>query len=72
MDFDRLPRKMLSSWVPSARPTGCPNMTCGRSIGKALNRLGIALDGWADRTAWYAAIGGGKPPAQKYNEHTLF
>ena len=30
MDFDRrLPRRMLSSWVPHSRPTGAPTMTYG-------------------------------------------
>ena len=75
MDFDRLPRKMLSSWVRSRRPPGCPSMTYGRSIGKSLDRLDIARDGWAelaaDRKAWYAAIGGGKPPAQKHGFQPL-
>ena len=28
MDFDRLPRRMLSSWVPHKRPPGAPRMTC--------------------------------------------
>ena len=69
MDFDRMPRKMLSSWVRSRRPVGCPNMTYNRSIGKSLDMLGIASDAWsglaADRTVWYAAIGGGKPPVRK-------
>ena len=38
MDFDRrLPRRMLSSWVPHSRPTGAPTMTYGRSLGKALD-----------------------------------
>ena len=31
MDFDRLPRRMLSSWVPHKRPLGAPRMTYGRS-----------------------------------------
>lgn len=33
MDFDcRLPRKMLSAWVPHKRPRGAPKMTYERSI----------------------------------------
>ena len=68
MPFDRTPRKMLSAWVPSSRPTGCPSMTYGRSVEKSLSRLGIPRAGWAelaaDRVAWYAAIGG-KPPTRR-------
>ena len=27
MDYDRLPRRMLSAWVPHRRPIGAPRMT---------------------------------------------
>ena len=47
---------MLSAWVPSARPNGAPEMTYGRSIGKALDRFNIGREWWpelaADRAAW--------------------
>ena len=60
MPFDRLPRRMLSSWVSSTRPRGAPRMTYGRSIRKALKKFKIGLDSWpelaADRAAWRAAI----------------
>ena len=37
MDFERLPRRMLSCCVPHKRPLGAPRMTYGRSVGKALD-----------------------------------
>ena len=36
MPFERLPRRMLSSWVPSRRPVGAPQMTYGRTLRKGL------------------------------------
>ena len=59
MPWERLPRKMLSAWVPSAvRPKGAPRMTYGRSMKKSLTRLGIPFDSWpqlaADRQGWHA------------------
>ena len=41
MDFCRTPRRMLSSWVNHKRPKGCPNMTYGRGVMKALRKFGI-------------------------------
>ena len=32
MDWERLPRRMLSAWVPHARPRGAPRLTYGRSV----------------------------------------
>ena len=32
MDFDRLPRKMLSSWVCTKRPSGAPEFTYGHGL----------------------------------------
>ena len=69
MDFDsRMPRRMLSSWVPAKRTAGCPQMTYGRSIRKALKKFNIAPEEWpelaADRVAWRAAISG-KPRAAR-------
>ena len=60
MPFNRLPRRMLSSWVPSTRPSGAPRMTYGRGIRKALKKFNIDLDSWpelaADRDAWRVAL----------------
>jgi len=58
MPWDRLPRKMLSCWVASKRPRGCPKFTYGRSLNKALKKAGI--DNWEimvmDRCAWKSMI----------------
>ena len=35
MPFSRLPRRMLSCWVPHPRPRGAPRMTYGRTVAKA-------------------------------------
>jgi len=69
MDFDhRLPRRMLSSWVPHSRPVGGPTMTYGRSLGKALDHYHLDRERWpelaANRTAWRAMLQAGvAPPA---------
>ena len=67
MDFERLPRRMLSSWVPCPRPRGAPPMTYGRSIGGALAEFNIDADEWAglaaDRTAWRETLRLGHPPS---------
>ena len=66
MDFDRLPRRMLSSWVPHGRPIGCPNMTFGRSIRIALGKFHIDRSRWpelaADRSAWRQTLENRRPP----------
>ena len=36
MSFDRLPRKLLSSWVAAPRPPGAPQFTYARGLHKAL------------------------------------
>ena len=38
MKHDRLPLMLLTSWVPHSRPIGCPRMTFGRTVKKALKR----------------------------------
>jgi len=47
MDFTRLPRRMVPSWVPSNRPVGAPEYTYGRGLYKALKKAGV------DRNVWY-------------------
>ena len=37
MNFERLPRRMLSSWVPHKRPAGVPRFTLGRTMAKAMD-----------------------------------
>ena len=60
MSYDRLPRKMLSSWVPSKRPKGAPEFTYGRGIFKCFKKCGIDRNGWndiaLDRLKWNALI----------------
>ena len=62
MDFERLPRRMLSCWVPHKRPRGAPRMTYGRTIGKALDMFDINPKKWpelaADRAAWRGTVRG--------------
>ena len=48
MPWERLPRKMLTCWVRSKRPRGCPKFTFGRSIKKALRYAKIDFDNWTD------------------------
>mmetsp|Transcript_45670 Transcript_45670/g.147025 ORF Transcript_45670/g.147025 Transcript_45670/m.147025 type:complete len:122 (+) Transcript_45670:1726-2091(+) len=68
MDYDRLPRRMLSAWVPHRRPIGAPRMTYGRSIFKALAKFGIDSARWhllaADRAAWRETLRSGLAPAE--------
>ena len=56
MDFSRLPRKLLSSWVNSKRPRGAPSMTYGRGLWKALKKAKITISEWPslaqDRGIW--------------------
>ena len=60
MSFNRLPRKMLSSWVRSKRPRGAPQMTYGRTIKRLLKCANIEVDSWhilaADRLSWKKTI----------------
>ena len=48
MDLNRLPRKMISSWVSAKRPRGSPEMTYGRSFYKALKKANITKENWFD------------------------
>ena len=52
--------KMLTCWVRSKRPPGCPKFTFGRSMKKALNYAKIDFDNWVDIandcTEWRNAI----------------
>jgi hypothetical protein len=66
MDFERLPRRVLSSWVPCPRPRGAPPMTYGRSIRGALDEFNIGADEWASlaasREVWRETLRLGHPP----------
>ena len=69
MDFQRLPRRMLSAWVPCKRPNGAPMMTYGRTIGKALAKFQIDHEMWpqlaADRGTWRETLRLGHPAIRK-------
>ena len=69
MSFDRLPRRMLSSWVASKRPRGAPKMTYGRSIAKALAKFNVDAALWpdlaADRQAWAETLRLGRPAIRR-------
>jgi len=60
MPFDRLPRRMLSSWFPAPRCTGATKMTYGRTMKKAMATFDINPQNWyelaADREKWHAMI----------------
>ena len=56
MPWNRLPNKMISSWVRAKRPRGCPSLTYGRSLKKSLLKAGVELENWTvlcqDRAGW--------------------
>jgi hypothetical protein len=62
MPMSRLPRKTLTGFVAHPRPVGCPDMTWGRSLKKALksNDLPTDFGSWTaiakDRMKWRAAV----------------
>ena len=41
MKSERLPRKMLTSWVREKRPRGAPDFTYGRGVYKALRNVTV-------------------------------
>ena len=67
MSFDRLPRKMLSSWVFTPRPPGAPQFTYARGLHKALAKAQIPRDSWhaqaQDRASWRLPIGQDSTPS---------
>ena len=58
MPMTRAPRQLLTGWVDHKRPIGCPQMTWGRTLKKALvqNNLPADFKAWsslaADRRQW--------------------
>ena len=60
MPFDRLPRKLMSSWVQSKRPIGCPSFTYGRGLYKSPDKAGVNKEEWPslaqDREIWREII----------------
>ena len=61
MPFERLPRRLLSSWVRSPRPIGAPQFTYARGLYKALDKKGISRSTWhrqaQDPSDWRSTIG---------------
>ena len=63
MPLNRMPRKLLTGWFEHARPVGCPQMTWGRTLKKALKSNDLPTDFWqwsalaADRMVWQQRIG---------------
>ena len=68
MPLNRLPRMLLTGWVANPRPLGCPQMTWGRTLKKALSSNGLPTDfaAWqqlaADRCTWRQFCGGSASP----------
>ena len=62
MSEDRLPRRLLTSWVYHPRASGGQMMNYGRSVQKALYWAGVEQDEWFDlsqeRAAWGKATNG--------------
>ncbi len=44
MPMDRMPRMLLAGWVEHARPVGCPQMSWGRTLNKALKSYDLPTD----------------------------
>ncbi len=63
MPMDRMPRKLFTGWIEHARPVGCPQMTWGRTLNKALKSYDLLTNfgQWstlaADRRVWQQRIG---------------
>ena len=60
MDFSRQPRMLLSSWVSSCRPRGCPEFTYGRGLMRAFQKNNIDTELWYEhaqnRDVWHSII----------------
>lgn len=56
MDYDRLPRKMLSLCVTMKCPAGASHFTDGLKLKISLHNAGVPLDSWSrlagNRTEW--------------------
>ena len=64
MGYERIPRKLLTSWVFNPRPHGRPQFTYGHSLNKTLKRAELPTDfkKWSqlaqNREAWRERIYG--------------
>ena len=62
MEFNhRVPRKLLSSWIPKKRPVGRPQAAYGHSLIYDLKNAGVSCTSWpylaADEITWEDIIG---------------
>ena len=46
LDFDKLPRKMLSSWLCTKCPVGAPEYTYSCDMFKSLKEAAVNLNSW--------------------------
>ena len=58
MDFTRLPRMFLSSWVDHKRPQGRPQLNYGHGLLRDLQNAGVHVKAWdtlaSDRNLWHS------------------
>ena len=56
MEWNRLPRKRLPSWVRHKRLVGAPEFTYGRGLMKSLRKIGLTKNNWSatasDKSGW--------------------
>ena len=78
MDMNRIPRMLITGWVANPRPQGCPYMTWGRTLKKALKSFKISTDflEWSklaqDRVTWKGIIACGPEARQNWrNENNM-
>ena len=50
MGEERMPRKLITSWVRNPRPRGCPQFTYGRGLYKAMKKKQIDKETWFEMT----------------------
>ena len=50
MGEERMPRKLITSWVRNPRPRGCPQFTYGRGLYKAMKKKQMDKETWFEMT----------------------
>jgi len=60
MNYNRLPRKLINSWLSKRRPHGSPRITQGRYMKSVLKEANISIQNWHkianDRIQWKSLI----------------
>ena len=60
MDYDMLPRFLLSSWVACLHPVSATNYTYGKGMQAALTYAGVDVETWnveaQERVEWWAML----------------